>query len=122
MAEERLQEENVIYIYSGYLVAGRNVNDNPTQNPTYPNAICSSPIFIQAGSILNVTYANAQSTAIRIYNADGSYRGTFYNWVNQSFSTNCYMRLLANQGADVSAVKITKSDGTEIDYKIIDMR
>ena len=122
MTEERLQEENVIYIYSGYLDSGGNVNDEPTQNQTYPNAICSSPIFFQEGSTLIVTYTNAQSTAGRMYNTDGSYRTTFYNWKNQSFSIDCYLRLLANQGADISAVKVTQSDGTVIDYKVVDMR
>lgn len=120
--ESQEQEENVLYIYSGYLRSGGNVNDEPTQNSTYPNAICSSPIFFQAGSTLSVTYANAQSTAGRMYNTDGSYRTTFYNWNSQSFSTDCYLRLLANNGADISAVKVTESDGTEIDYKIVDRR
>lgn len=115
-------DENVIYIYSGYLGTGGNVNDEPTQNTTYPNAICSSPIFFQAGSTLTVTYANAQSTAGRMYNTDGSYRTTFYKWNSQSFSIDCYIRLLANQGADISAVKATQSDGAVIDYKVVDMR
>lgn len=115
-------DENVIYIYSGYLGTGGNVNDEPTQNTTYPNAICSSPIFFQAGSTLTVTYANAQSTAGRMYNTDGSYRTTFYKWNSLSFSIDCYLRLLANQGADISAVKVTQSDGAVIDYKVVDMR
>lgn len=115
-------DENVIYIYSGYLGTGGNVNDEPTQNTTYPNAICSSPIFFQAGSTLTVTYANAQSTAGRMYNTDGSYRTTFYKWNSHSFSIDCYLRLLANQGADISAVKVTQSDGAVIDYKVVDMR
>ena len=115
-------DENVIYIYSGYLGTGGNVNDEPTQNTTYPNSICSSPIFFQSGSTLSVTYASAQSTAGRMYNTDGSYRTTFYNWNSQSFSIDCYLRLLANQGADISAVKVTQPDGTVIDYKVVDMR
>lgn len=122
MAEDKSKDENVIYIYSGYLGAGGNVNDEPTQNATYPNAICSSPIFFQAGSTLSVTYASARSTAGRMYNTDGSYRTTFYNWNSQSFSIDCYLRLLANQGADISAVKVTQSDGAVIDYKVVDMR
>lgn len=120
MEKEKSLEENVIYIYSGYIAAGGNVNDEPTQNATYPNAICSSPIFFQKGSTLIVTYANAQSTAGRMYNTDGTYRTTFYNWNGQSFSIDCYLRLLANNGADISAVKVMKSDGTEINYKIIE--
>lgn len=122
VAEDKSKDENVIYIYSGYLGTGGNVNDGPTQNASYPNSICSSPIFFKTGSVLTVTYANAQSAAGRMYNADGTYRTTFYNWRNQSFSIDCYLRLLANQGADISAVKVTKSDGTEIDYKVVDMR
>ena len=122
VAEDKSKDENVIYIYSGHLGTGGNVNDGHTQNASYPNAICSSPIFFKAGSALTVTYANAQSTAGRMYNTDGTYRTTFYNWRNQSFSIDCYLRLLAIQGADISAVKVTKSDGTEIDYKVVDMR
>lgn len=122
MEKEKSLEENVIYIYSGYIAAGGTANDEPTQNATYPNSVCSSPIFFQKGSTLIVTYANAQSTAGRIYNTDGTYRTTFYNWNNQSFSIDCYLRLLANNGADISAVKVMKSDGTEINYKIIDRR
>ena len=122
MMGDQEQEENVLYIYSGYLPASGNVNDNPQHNLSYPNAVCSSPIFFQAGSTLSVTYADAQSTAGRMYNADGSYRTTFYNWSSQSFSIDCYLRLLANNGADISAVKVTESDGTETDYKIIDRR
>ena len=122
MEKEKSLEENVIYIYSGYIAVGGNVNDEPTQNATYPNSVCTSPIFFQAGSTLSVTYANAKSTAGRMYNTDGSYRATLYNWNSQSFSIDCYLRLLAIQGADISAVKVTKSDGTEIDYKIIDRR
>lgn len=120
--EGQEQEENVLYIYSGYLPTNGNADDNPQHNSSYPNAVCSSPIFFRKGSTLNVTYANAQSTAGRMYNTDGSYRTTFYSWSNQSFSIDCYLRLLANNGADISAVKVTESDGTEIDYKIIDMR
>lgn len=122
VTEDKSKDENVIYIYSGYLGTGGNVSDEPTQNATYPNAICSSPIFFKAGSTLTVTYANAQSTAERMYNTDGSYRTTFYNWNSQSFSIDCYLRLLANQGADISAVKVTQSDGAVIDYKVVDMR
>lgn len=122
VAEDKSKDENVIYIYSGYLGTGGNVSDEPTQNASYPNSICSSPIFFKAGSTLAVTYSNAQSVAGRMYNTDGTYRTTFYNWRNQSFSIDCYLRLLANQGADISAVKVTKSDGTEIDYKVVDMR
>lgn len=119
---EMEQEENVLYIYSGYLYVNGNVNDEPAFNSQYPNAVCSSAIFFQADSKLAVTYANAQSTAGRMYNTDGSYRATLYNWNDQSFSIDCYLRLLANNGADISAVKVTKSDGTEIDYKIVDRR
>lgn len=122
MMQELEQDENVIYLYSGYLPVGGNVNDEPTQNSAYPNAICSSPIFFRAGSLLIVTYANAQDIASRMYNTDGSYRTTLYNWDNQSVSIDCYLRLLAIRGADISAVKVTKSDGTEINYKIIDRR
>ena len=119
---EMEQEENVLYIYNGYLPANGNVNDNPQHNLSYPNAVCSSPIFFQVGSTLSVTYASAKSTAGRMYNTDGNYRTTFYNWINQQFSIDCYLRLLANNGADISAVKVTESDGTEINYKIIDRR
>lgn len=122
MMEDKSKDENAIYIYSGYLGTGGNVNDKPTQNASYPNSICSSSIFIQKGSMLSVTYANAQSTVIRTYNTDGTYRTTFYNWRNQSFSIDCYLRLLAIQGADISDVQVTQSNGTVINYKVIDMR
>ena len=122
IAENQPREENVIYIYSGYLGTGGNVNDEPTQNAALPNAICSSPIFFQTGSVLTVTYDNAQSTAGRMYNTDGSYRTTFYNWEKQSFSIDCYIRLLANNGADISGVKVMQPDGIVIDYKVVDMR
>lgn len=122
MMAEKKAEENTIYIYSGYLPASGNMNDAPQYNSLHPNSVCSSAVFFPVNSTLTVTYLNAQSTAGRMYNADGSYRTTFYNWKNQSFSIDCYIRLLANQGAEISSVKISKTDGTEINYKIIDRR
>ena len=120
--EEKKKEENVIYIYSGYIATGGNVNDEPVENVQYPNAVCSSPFYFEMGSVLSVTYSNAPSRAGRMYNVDGSYRTTFYNWEAQRFSIDCHLRLLANQGAGISVVKVTKADGTEINYKIIDRR
>lgn len=122
MMEEKKKEENVIYIYSGYIATGGNVNDEPVENVQHPNSVCSSPFYFEMGSVLRVTYSNVPSKAGRMYNVDGSYRTTFYNWEAQQFSIDCHLRLLANQGAEISAVKVTKADGTEINYKIIDRR
>lgn len=122
MMQEPEQDENVIYLYSGYLPSSGNVNDEPVENTQYPNSVCSSPFYFETGSVLSVTYSNVPSKAGRMYNVDGSYRTTFYNWEAQSFSIDCHLRLLANQGAEISAVKVTKADGTEINYKIIDRR
>ena len=122
MMEGQEQEENVLYIYSGYLYVNGNVNDEPAFNSQYPNSVCSSAFPLKAGETYTVTYSNATSRAARFYHPDGNYRITTYSWDFQTTSVDGYVRLLGNQGAEITGMKIRKEDGTEIDYKIVDRR
>ena len=120
--EGREQDENVLYVYSGYLYVNGNVNDEPAFNSQFPNSVCSSGFPLKAGEKCTVTYSNAASCAVRIYYSDGNYRTTGYTWSNLGTTVDGYARLLGNQGAEITGMKIRKEDGTEIDYKIIDRR
>ena len=120
--ENQEQEENVLYIYSGYLYVNGNVNDEPVFNSQYPNSVCSSAFPLKAGEKYTVAYSSATNRAARIYYPDGNYRVTAYSWNNLKMTMDAYVRSLGNQGAEITGVKITKEDGTEIDYKIIDRR
>lgn len=122
MMAEMEQEENVLYIYSGYLYVNGNVNDEPAFNSQYPNSVCSSVFPLKAGEAYTVTYSNATSRAARFYYPDGNYRTTAYSWNGQGTTVDGYVRLLGNQGAEITGMKIRKEDGTEIDYKIVDRR
>lgn len=121
MMENQEQEENILYIYSGYLYTNGNVNDEPAFNSQFPNSICTSAFLLKPGETYSVTSLNVVNKAVRFYTFDGNYRTTAYGW-NTSTSVEGYARLLGNQGGEITGMKIRKEDGTEIDYKIIDRR
>lgn len=119
--EKQGQEENILYIYGGYLYVNGNVNDEPTFNSQFPNSICTSAFFLKPGETYSVTSLNVANKAARVYTPDGNYRTTAYVW-NTTTSVEGYFRLLCNQGGEIIGMKIRKEDETEIDYKIIDRR
>lgn len=121
---EREQEENVIYVYNGYIGMEGRYDDIPQHSSQYPNSVATSSIPVDAGDKSIVTYtANGWSQQrVRLYNDEGYYYNTLYEY-NSNFLQSGYIRFIAFMGIkSYDSIKIIKTDGTEIDYKIIDMR
>ena len=124
MMTEREQEENVIYVYNGYIGMEGRYDDIPQHSSQYPNSVATSSIPVDAGdkSIVTFTANGGTQQRVRLYNNEGYYYNTLYGY-NSNFLQSGYIRFIAHLGIkSYDSIKIIKTDGTEIDYKIIDMR
>lgn len=125
MMQSKQQEENLIYVYSGYIGLEGRYDDIPQHSSQYPNSVATSSIPVDAGDKSIVTYTGNGwiQQRVRLYNDEGYYYNTLYGY-NSNFSQSGYIRFIAHMGGVESydSIKIIKTDGTEIDYKIIDMR
>ena len=122
MMENQEQEENVIYVYNGYIGIGGHYDDIPQSSSQYPNSSATSSIPVDAGDKSVVTYTSCYQFRLRLYNSNGDYYDNQYSF-NATVSQKGYIRFVAYMGiGSFDSIKIVKPDGTEIDYKIIDMR
>lgn len=123
MMKSKQQEENLIYVYSGYIGFGEHrYDDIPQYNAQYPNSVSTSSIPVKAGDKSVVTYTYSPQRRSRLYNVEGNYYDVIYDY-NVTVPRDGYIRFVAHMGfGSFNSIKIVKSDGTEIDYKIIDRR
>ena len=118
--ESRQQEENIIYVYSGYIGFEGHYDDIPQYNTQYPNSVSTSSIPVKAGDKSVVTYTGSVQRRSRLYNVEGNYYNTQYDY-NVTLPQDGYIRFVAHIGiTSFDSIKIIKQDGTDIDYKIID--
>ena len=84
--------------------------------------LIKSSIPVDAGDKSVVTYTSCYQFRLRLYNSNGDYYDNQYSF-NATVSQKGYIRFVAHMGiGSFDSIKIVKPDGTEIDYKIIDMR
>ena len=128
MMQGRKQEENVIYIYSGYIGpgAGMSTYDQlPEYSPQYPNAFTTSSIPIEKGDSSILKYTGYTQQRVRAYGTDGIQTGYYTSLFNNTYGFDGYIRFLTDDDSrieGIETIKIVKQDGKEIDYKIIDRR
>lgn len=122
MAKDQNQEENVIYVYNGFIGTTEQYDDVPKHSDQYPNSVATSSIPVEAGDKSIVTYTNSIQKRLRLYNVEGGNYNTQYDY-NVTVPQDGYIRFVAHMGiGSFDSIKIVKPDGTEIDYKIIDRR
>ena len=121
--ESKQQEENLIYVYSGYIgLEEHRYDDIPQYNAQYPNSVSTSSIPVKAGDKSVVTYTYSLQKRSRLYNVEGNYYNVQYDY-NVTVSQDGYIRFVAHMGiGSFDSIKIVKPDGTEVYYKIIDRR
>lgn len=124
----RKQEENVIYIYSGYIGTGAGMSTYdqlPEYSPQYPNAIATSSIPIEKGDSSIFKYTGYCQERVRGYGTDGIQTSYYTSRFDNIYNFDGYIRFLTTDGSRIEMIeyiKIVKQNGTEIDYKIIDRR
>lgn len=115
------ENKKKLYLYNGYIGGKSTPFSEPEINSTYPNAVCSSEIFLYSGDTVAFE-AVAGSYATRRYNSDGQYIGTGYVW-NFKTDSDYYCRFLANNGVEsFGKLTVTHADGSVEEYEIIDRR
>lgn len=131
MQTEEVFDENVVYVYDGYLDNTTKVDSEPIANDSYPDSVCTSAFFMAMRTdTLNAVCTSTSGTILTTstilrYTEDGAYRdkmqGPLTNHVNNL--TSLYYRFLFPQGVgSVDSIAVTHSDGTTTNYKIIDRR
>lgn len=116
-----LKIKKKLYLYNGYIGGKSTPFSEPEINNTYPNAICSSAIFLYSGDTVAFE-AVAKNYATRRYNSDGQYIGTGYVWKFKA-SSDYYLRFMANNGIEsFEKLTVTHADGSVDEYEIIDRR
>lgn len=115
------ENKKKLYLYNGYIGGNSTRFSEPEINSTYPNAVCSSAIFIYSGDTAAFK-AVAINRATRRYNSDGQCIGTGYVWEFKA-SSDYYIRFLANNGIEsFEKLTVTHADGSVDEYEIIDRR
>lgn len=125
MMMESKKDENVIYVYNGYVEnnSSTTYDQIPEYNSSYPNSVATSSIPINSGDRSVVERSGVTQQRVRCYGVDGEYIDVLYYAFNNTYNFNGYIRFLAPTGiTSFDHVKIIKTDGTEINYKVIDMR
>lgn len=125
MMEGQEQEENVIYVDSGFLEQNSSTAfSEPTHNNSYPNAYSSTCIPVKFNDDIkcDTTVKMGQQRA-RAYYDDGAY---YINYMSFDLIANTivkYIRFLCVNGiGELKSVTVTHADGTSDTYKIIDRR
>lgn len=125
MAQTKQQEENIVYIDSGFLPMSGTVDVVPMYNETFPTAFSTTTIPITIGDVVAVEYDKSNGGAlqrIRVYDKDGNYVTSYVSW-NKEINTGTYIRLLSTTDAyTIKKISIQKADGSVVNYKIIDRR
>ena len=67
--ENQEQEENVIYVYNGYIGIGGHYDDIPQSSSQYPDSSATSSIPVDAGDKSVVTYTSCYQFRLRLYNS-----------------------------------------------------
>lgn len=126
--EKQGQEENVIYIDSGFLEQGTSTAfSEPTFNQQYKNAWSSTCIPVDAGDVIRCDFVGASyiyDKRTRMYLSDGSYDyNSFYTDFDLTASKTGYIRFMEIQGAGtLNGVIVNRIDGNVDIYKVIDRR
>lgn len=125
--EKQGQEENVIYIDSGFLEQRTSTAfSEPTFNQQYKNAWSATCIPVDAGDVIRCDFVDASynenNKRTRMYLSDGSY-DSFFMFFDLTASKTGYIRFMDTQGAGtLNGVIVNRIDGNVDIYKVIDRR
>lgn len=123
--EKQEQEENVIYIDSGFLELNTSTAlSDPTYNATYPNAYSSTYIPVKYNDNVKCdTTVQIGQQRTRGYNENGIYNVNYMNFDIIANLATKYIRFVCINGiGEIKSVTVTHPDGTIDIYKIIDRR
>ena len=122
--EKQGQEENVIYIDSGFLEQRTSTAfSEPTFNQQYKKAWSSTCIPVDAGDVIHCNFVGASyNKRTRMYLSDGSY-DSFDRVFDLTASKTGYIRFMDVRGAGtLNGVIVNRIDGNVDIYKVIDRR
>lgn len=122
------QEENVIYVDSGFLEIGASTAfSEPTYNGQYPDASSSTAFGVNYGDVIHLEHSTQRTNQrIRYYREDGSYLN-YDNANSENLPVNLieakYARVLLIATGDIESLAVTRNEDKEtVNYKIIDRR
>lgn len=125
MMENQQQEENIIYIDSGFLELGSSTAfSEPTHSNSFPNAYSSTCIQTKLNDIVKCdTTVSVGQQRVRGYKDDGIYYMIFMSFDIVINTVTKYIRFVCVNGTgELKSVTVTHADGTSDTYKIIDRR
>lgn len=135
MEKYQKQEENVIYVDSGFLeikkidasTALSTAFSEPTYNGKYPDASSSTAFGVNYGDVIHLEASTQRKNQrIRYYREDGSYIN--FDYVDsENLPVNLigakYARVLLIATGDIESLAVTRNEDKEtVNYKIIDRR
>lgn len=123
--ENQEQEENVIYIDTGFLELNTSTAfSEPIYNPGYPNAYSSTCIPVKFNDNIKCdTTVSISRQRVRGYYDDGSYYTNYMSFDIMANIITKYIRFVCVNGiGELKGVTVTHTDGTSDIYKIIDRR
>ena len=128
MEKYQKQEENVIYVDSGFLeIDASTAFSEPTYNGQYPDASSSTAFGVNYGDVIHLEASTHRvHQRIRYYREDGSYLN-FDNVYSGNHPVNLteakYARVLLLATGDIESLAVTRNEDKEtVNYKIIDRR
>ena len=128
MMESQEQEENVIYVDSGFLeMSTSTAFSDPTYNGRYPDASASTAFDVNYGDVIHLESSTQRANQrIRYYREDGSYLNSD-NLSSGNRPVNLieakYARVLLIATGDIESLSVTRDEDNEtINYKTIDRR
>lgn len=126
--ESQEQEENVIYVDSGFLeMSTSTALSDPTYNGQFPDASASTAFDVNYGDVIHLESSTSRANQrIRYYRKDGSFLNTD-NVSSGNRPVNLtevkYARVLLIAAGDMESLSVTRAEGNEtVNYKIIDRR
>lgn len=128
MEKYQKQEENVIYVDSGFFeMDASTAFSEPTYNGQYPDASSSTAFGVNYGDVIHLEASTQRANQrIRYYMEDGSYLG-YDNAYSGNRPVNHidtkYARVLLIATGDIESLAVTRNEDKEtVNYKIIDRR
>lgn len=129
MMEGQKQEENVIYVDSGFLDASVMYDEHPFYNASYPDAWATTFFNVTQGDTVfceELYYGHNGDVRIRQYVSDGKQHANVNAGARLTITYErvryCRLMYLYANAPIPSQLTVTHTDGTVDTYKIVDRR
>lgn len=129
MEDSQKQEENVIYVDSGFLDTGVLYDEHPIHNASYPDAWATTFFNVTQGDTVfceELYYGHNGNTRIRQYVSDGKQHASANAGARTTITSDnvryCRLMYLYANAPIPSQLTVTHADGAVDTYKIVDRR